>query len=348
MKRRLYLKKISGGMIVLILFTGISITLAALIVRSGERSLARIDDASRMRGEIQRLVKNELAGTPKDDSIARINRTIPDLINSRGDWEPVKSEPELFFSSMILVANAWGDIKKGITDYRRHPNDSNAQRLVSLSERAWLAADDAVNIASMAERRRLLRFYIIAAIAGIMCIALAGLVVYAKIYVRDRIEYLANHDAQTGLYNRNAFNRTLERECSLAPRTGMGFSLIMFDIDHFKKINDAYGHTVGDRVLKQFGELVRHVTRKSDFFARTGGEEFVVIVPGTDRDKVFLLAEKIRGSVERSRMSGGGHFTVSAGVVMYEQGDDPEKILKNADTALYRAKGRGRNRIEVM
>jgi len=123
------------------------------------------------------------------------------------------------------------------------------------------------------------------------------------------------------------------------------------DIDHFKKINDTYGHDVGDLVLKTFADLIRGIIRKSDICARFGGEEFVVLLPNTDREGARVLAERIRTAVAKNPVEHGSIvivFTVSIGISQCRKGmQSIDELIKEADIALYRAKEGGRNRVEV-
>ena len=123
------------------------------------------------------------------------------------------------------------------------------------------------------------------------------------------------------------------------------FSLVLFDIDHFKKINYTYGHDVCDDVLKSLSLLIKNTIRTNDLFCRIGGEEFAVITPHTDLIGAIDLAEKIRLIVQNNLFETVGHLSISMGVVQYEHCQKKETLYKNADNALYKAKKQGRNRV---
>ncbi|MBI4854202.1 MAG: diguanylate cyclase [Acidobacteria bacterium] len=168
----------------------------------------------------------------------------------------------------------------------------------------------------------------------------------------DKLYQQATRDPLTALSNRNYFRNELRKFVSLAVRYNRALSIIMLDIDFFKKINDTYGHDVGDNVLKGVSEvLMRHV-RNHDVAARFGGEEFVMLLPETNLGGAVVVAERIRTAVENVNFESLGcrrQVTISIGVAEYE-GDttsDGEDILKRADEALYRAKTSGRNRVCV-
>jgi diguanylate cyclase (GGDEF)-like protein len=157
---------------------------------------------------------------------------------------------------------------------------------------------------------------------------------------------LAATDPLTKIFNRQVFTSIMEAETHRASRYERPFSLIMIDIDHFKKVNDTYGHLVGDRVLKKLAQLVQGLNRDSDVFARIGGEEFVIMSTETDLEGARLHAERLRKAIEEHVFDTAGHITCSFGVAQFRRGEDRvETLIKRADDALYRAKKLGRNRV---
>ena len=156
---------------------------------------------------------------------------------------------------------------------------------------------------------------------------------------------MAQRDFLTGIYNRRSFEDFLHFHMERARRLSKPLSLIVFDVDHFKKINDTYGHLVGDRVLKGIAQLVSESIRDSDIFARIGGEEFAIILPDTDEEGAKLVAEKLRSLVERSSFADGIRCTASFGVTTLREKDTSESFLERADKALYKAKRLGRNKV---
>jgi diguanylate cyclase (GGDEF)-like protein len=163
----------------------------------------------------------------------------------------------------------------------------------------------------------------------------------------DRIEQLAIRDELTGTYNRRFLMEALQRERSRAERTGTSFSICVFDLDHFKSINDSLGHAAGDGVLKRFAQLAPRELRAIDVFGRFGGEEFMVILPGTDARGAVACAERVRQRLESSALTeiDGRRATVTAGVATHQRGEDLAAVLARADEALYLGKARGRNRV---
>lgn len=165
----------------------------------------------------------------------------------------------------------------------------------------------------------------------------------------EEIYRLMTVDGLTEMHNKRYFNEAIEREASRSRRYQRTFSLVLFDIDHFKHINDTYGHLAGDSVLRQLGALVRNRVRRDDVPSRTGGEEFAVILPEVSRDGAMQLAEKLRAAVEASVFKFEGTqipVTVSMGVAEWVPAiADPQELVKIADEKLYEAKRTGRNRV---
>ncbi len=160
-----------------------------------------------------------------------------------------------------------------------------------------------------------------------------------------RLREHAQVDGLTGLANREKLDLELARALALADRTGQQMAVAMIDLDHFKAINDNYGHLLGDRVLLALGERLAGSVRAIDLVGRWGGEEFLLLCPGTDRDGAVAVAEKIRAAVAAEPFAEGISLTVSLGVAVSAGSEPPESVIDRADRALYAAKDAGRNRV---
>lgn len=159
---------------------------------------------------------------------------------------------------------------------------------------------------------------------------------------------MAHTDPLTQTRNRASFNDAINREMSLAVRNNKSLSLIFFDIDHFKSINDTYGHDCGDIALSSSAKWIKESLRDSDIVFRYGGEEFVILLSGTDANGAELLAERIRASIEHHTIAyemEAIKITASLGVSTLRKGDTLESFVKRADDAMYTAKKSGRNRV---
>ena len=166
----------------------------------------------------------------------------------------------------------------------------------------------------------------------------------------DKLNLEANTDKHTGCYNKAYFNKSLDLEVRKSKVTGHPLSLIIFDLDHFKKLNDNFGHDAGDYVLKEMSGIVRNNgVREQDIFARYGGEEFVILLPKTNLKHSFEIAERLRKLVENHDFKYDGQklpVTASIGVADYRQGVvTGTDLFKRADSAVYKSKENGRNQV---
>jgi len=167
---------------------------------------------------------------------------------------------------------------------------------------------------------------------------------------REKLEKLAREDSLTGIYNRRYIMEVLDNEINRYNRHRISFSLLMIDLDHFKQINDTWGHPAGDRVLHSVGDALRTGLRSTDIVGRIGGEEFMVILPYTNGECAMIVAEKIRNDMKKLVFSEGDEnytITASIGVANVNENDiDSARIIFRADKALYSAKDKGRDRVE--
>ncbi|RVU83789.1 GGDEF domain-containing protein [Leucothrix sargassi] len=162
---------------------------------------------------------------------------------------------------------------------------------------------------------------------------------------RKFLSTLAARDALTGAWNRRTMDETLIQTTSSNNRNPLIASLIILDIDHFKKINDTYGHTKGDEILAKLAHTINDSIRLSDRLFRYGGEEFIIIADGAKLENAAILAESIRKRIEHSAIFPKEKITISLGIAGLEDGQSPEDWLKSADEALYEAKRTGRNKV---
>ncbi|HMB57545.1 MAG TPA: GGDEF domain-containing protein [Arenimonas sp.] len=190
---------------------------------------------------------------------------------------------------------------------------------------------------------QLAMFLVTAAVSGMVAFVFA----YRTETQREQLEALATIDPLTGIQNRRAMERELKLAVELAGREGTAFALAMLDLDHFKRINDRYGHEAGDDVLVAFADLLCECTRKVDRCFRFGGEEFVLLMPGTKADALPAIDQQIRVHIVERLRSHGEVITVSIGAAALKPDEDWQSWLARADAALYRAKSEGRDRTVV-
>ena len=163
----------------------------------------------------------------------------------------------------------------------------------------------------------------------------------------NQVEHLATIDSLTGQYNRRKFSEMLNIEFNRVERFHRPLALIMFDVDHFKTINDTYGHPIGDEVLITLSNVVRKALRNVDTFARWGGDEFIILIPETDGEGALILAENVQRNIGELQIKSIGQITISVGVAEYQSGESIDQFITEVDQALYTAKRKGRNRVEI-
>ena len=163
-----------------------------------------------------------------------------------------------------------------------------------------------------------------------------------------KLEKEVKTDFLTNIANKKAIEEELKKQESAYKRYGTNYSLVFFDIDHFKNINDTYGHDAGDVILKSLGLLFRRYARDVDTIGRFGGEEFIAILPNTNKEGAYRFAEKLREIIQKTKFMYKNtriNVTISAGVASRDEVSSKEELLKKADERLYLAKKNGRNRV---
>jgi diguanylate cyclase (GGDEF)-like protein len=160
-----------------------------------------------------------------------------------------------------------------------------------------------------------------------------------------KLAELAMKDDLTGLYNRRYFLKVLNDEINRYNRSGLSFSIVISDIDDFKRVNDIYGHSVGDRILIEFVDIINHNIRKSDVFARWGGEEFIFLLTNTSSEQAYHFIEKIRSIVEYHQFTNDIRLTSSFGLMEYHRGMEIDELIQAVDMAMYYAKENGKNQL---
>jgi len=166
--------------------------------------------------------------------------------------------------------------------------------------------------------------------------------------MNENLKKMATTDNLTGIYNRHKFEEIFKTEIERVLRYESPLSMIMVDIDHFKRVNDTFGHDVGDYVLKSVVDTVKRNIRQIDIFVRWGGEEFIILCPQTDSLSAKTLADKLRNAIEKTTLEKVGNITCSFGVTSYVKKESENSFIKRLDCALYRAKDEGRNRVVVI
>ncbi len=305
-----------------------------------------INETGIIRGSIQRATKLVLADSP-DKAKSVINEvdikiaTILKEAKCRGELK------SFILKNFNTLNNRWKRLKILLSEYNKEKSEKNLREIINLSEVCWSNADDVVlNIQVMTQVRigGIRIFYIILGM-NILSAVIVILLVY--LYIKKRLEYESSHDLLTDIYNKRSFERIIEYTVEHARRYNRPLSLILFDIDHFKNINDMYGHKTGDKVLEKLAALIKNSIRKCDTFFRVGGEEFAIICGETTAEDAFKLAEKLRKIVENNNFDDVGRVTISLGIAEMQKGCSIEELYRNADVAMYFAKRNGRNMSKI-
>lgn len=168
---------------------------------------------------------------------------------------------------------------------------------------------------------------------------------YTKYKLQQKLERMTVTDDLTGTYNRRKLEEVLQKEMDRSARSGNPLTMLMTDIDHFKSVNDTYGHDVGDAVLVALAALLGQRLRETDTLIRFGGEEFIILIPGVTIARAMIIAERLRQAIEDYSFETVGRITVSIGVAEHIPNDNRDSFIKRADEKLYEAKQKGRNRV---
>jgi diguanylate cyclase (GGDEF)-like protein len=279
------------------------------------------------------------------------------MINSDGLIE-IHADPAVIGQTYIQNLAGVGDHSQEILANRIGTNLFQYQinqRNIAVASRYfpnldWYVVIEQDQTAALAEARKSLL------LNSAFGVALVALIVYLVISTvnlfQSKLEAVAIMDELTGLFNRRRFHNLFQREIAYARRYEQPLSLLMIDIDHFKKVNDQYGHPAGDRVLKKAAELMRQEVRAVDVVGRWGGEEFVILLHKTDPQQAFATAERLREAIAATEFDTGKkiiHVTISLGIAGADYCNlDMDEMIKQADQAMYRAKQEGRNRTCIM
>ena len=304
-----------------------------------------INLSGRVRGGIQRAAKLYLAGdkTTLKEVVRKVDINLK-LLSQRVDYITLPFVDWGKDYRPYGVQNCWNLLKVIL---KEEPLGESKEKVLNLSEECWYKADSITFTYQKVVSRNLFilnLFY--AFILGLSSLIIFYLVKLIVVDVRQYLERRATFDPLTGILNRGSFQELFRRLSSLELSYPMGF--IVFDLDNFKRINDTYGHIVGDKVLQKVAKVVKKQIRRTDIFARWGGEEFVLLLPQTDLEGTRKVAEKLRRALEAIEIPPYGlKITASFGATEVLPGEELKEVFERADRALYRAKELGKNRVEV-
>jgi len=305
-----------------------------------------INNMGVVRGTIQRITKREIANKNSDVLIADVDKTLAGIrqryINNSNNLSYL--EQENIVEKLERMESSWDRLKQLIINYR--DNMSSQSEILYQSELCWEKANFLTFSIQVISERKLGDYKnLILLISLIVSVFIFSIILIVHRIVHKHLEVDVITDAMTKLNNRSYYNQVIKTQINLHKRYDYNFSLILIDIDHFKKINDDFGHPVGDKVLIIFSELLRENVRDVDYVFRIGGEEFAIIAPQTTTEQSQSLAEKFRELVSNADFSIGRPITISIGVSQFRDDETSDELFIRTDKALYRAKDAGRNTV---
>ena len=345
-------------LISILVFISISILLINLyiIYRLNEVNKVQnhiINIAGRQRMLSQKITKDMLLyvysnnDTNKDQIIDTVNRfqsNLDDLINGNDNRNIPLSNDKTIENQLGDIEKIWFNFKENIFFILN--NENNLNNIANNLDYIVNNNDNLLN-----ELDILVRLYEqksfsnkILSVQGFIFI-IGSIIIFATWWIANNIIYNSEIDELTNIYNRKRFNIILQRKIKEASQINMNLSLVMFDIDKFKNINDNYGHSFGDKIIIEIVEIVNESIRDKDVFARWGGEEFLIIIPNNNLESSVKIAKRINEKIRNYNFDKINTVTCSFGVVEYENNDTVNRLIKRADEALYKAKQSGRDKV---
>jgi len=314
---------------------GVYISLSSL--SKLENDANTVNDIGYIRGSTQRLLQCRFNGNQKKiikEIEVKFQEVDNDFISKHKGYLNISS----FQTHYDQLKGCWKELKHVISE-------SNSQEKIYLTgELCWNIADNTTNAATkIAEKKHdqiVITFFVIGTVIFVL-LSFTLFLIYTE--VRNRLEINVLQDPLTKLYNRNHLLEQLQGRIKSFERSRRPFAILFIDIDHFKQINDSYGHNTGDDILKNFASLLQLTLRDEDIAFRYGGEEFVVLAKDADTSQAYKLAERVRKKVEAYDFKIDHPVSISLGVSEYSKDDTIDKLLTHADNAMYKAKNKGRN-----
>jgi diguanylate cyclase (GGDEF)-like protein len=320
---------------ILILFVAIHLMLSVNYIKSLTAKDATTAAALLVHGEMQRTMSLIL----KQKSYAHAIRQSDAYLEKVVDRFKTQTDSDAFIQ-MHWIDTQWKIFKTLLDKYDDTPAEINQQKMETHCDRYWKTLSQIIN--NQVIRQSFSQMIATHALVTIIFIPL--IFFFIRRYVSSNSDIVKNYDPLTQIYNSRMFYRLVAQEIAKTERYDRSLALVVFDVDFFRRINDFFGHKVGDDALEQLASLVDQNIRKSDLFCRVGGEEFAVIASDTDLQQAIVLSEKVRKLISGHTFKTVGRITVSLGVVQAKKNDTPETMYKRANERLQVAKKKGRNR----
>ncbi len=320
--------------IIVIMFSTVSFL---YVVRDIQKLTNFINSSGSIRGGIQRVTKLYLLNQDISESVNNIDETIVVLEDFVNQKHGVFNDQDR--SNLSKLINAW-------IAYKDILNSNQKDQILSNSENIWKLSNGVVNtIETKTHNHIAIQYLFLFLMFAVVCI-LGLVIIFIRKVVQENIEKKASHDQLTNLLNRNYLHQIYSSKLSDSISKSSFLAVLLCDIDHFKYVNDTFGHDIGDSVLKGLAEILVKNTRDNDAIFRYGGEEFLILVSFTEIPQLIQYAERLRSSVENTEII-EHKITISIGVSLIDDKQDLKQHILRADAALYKAKQAGRNRVIV-
>jgi diguanylate cyclase (GGDEF)-like protein len=325
-------------LILVIIFNVLSVTNSIQKYVSNDAFI--INRLGQIRGSMQRMSKLMVAKEEYKNVEGFIEKAFEDIDKYYLTQELIKS-----YQTKIHFSDTYKELKKSWIDLK-HGYDKDKTYIITVSERCWALADKTTTQAQkISEAKKDDLIYMIEFISMILLVIIGLIIVSVQIFVKKGLEKDRITDRLTSLFNRYSFEEQIEYHIELFERYNNKFSIVFFDIDFFKKVNDTFGHDKGDDVLVEISQLLQKELRHIDFAFRYGGEEFIALLPETNLENAVKIAERLRESVREYNFSVDRQITISLGVAEYQKNETIREFVKRADRYLYKAKEVGRDKV---
>jgi len=299
-----------------------------------------------VRGTIQRVSKQELAGISSVELIDNVDQTLEDIERTY-----LKDNPSINYFQLdeinkkfLALENCWRKLKVPLQNGTTKTH--NKQDIITFSEQCWELANNLTYTIQKLSESKLAQYKQLIVNISIL-VSLFIFIIISIVYkiVRKSLEVDIITDSMTKLYNRSYFLQILEKQIQLNKRYGTPFSLLLYDIDHFKTINDSFGHQRGDEVLIRFALILKNNARNVDYVFRLGGEEFATIASHCNCNQAEDIAKKYRKITSDYDFDIDRKMTISTGIAEFDNNEASDELIFRADKALYKAKASGRDAI---
>lgn len=326
-------------LVLLVIFTlPLAIAISVSVLSKLQDDAKAVNTIGYIRGSSQRLTQM-LSPQERFSMLKEVEKKFDDIekVYTSNNLSYIKETQ--FIQHYSKLRSCWNQLNKLTKQVQ-----PSLEKVHTLEKQCWESADKTANITESISHIKYDQSAMIFLLVGCFILLLLIItIVVIHTEVKNKLEKSVIQDPLTKLYNRNYLYTKLESKIKVFQRTQDPFTLLFIDMDHFKRINDDFGHSTGDLVLKKFASIVTKVLREDDLAFRFGGEEFVVLAAHANSEQAFFLAERIRLAVENYHFHTNFSVSISVGICEFKEGNTLDEIIDTADNMMYQAKAKGRN-----